>query len=134
MAALGELVAEGKVRYIGNANFTGWQIADAAHVARAAGAVPFISAQNHWSQVVSWGTRTDVPTAAQSGSPISNTQGSNTQSGPVSQVTAPVSDLTSAAQQVVEAPTAALPVQAPSLPTAPVDLPKVPVLPPPPLP
>jgi len=77
---------------------------------------------------------TKSASAAQSGSPISNTQGSNTQSGPVSQVTAPVSDLTSAAQQVVEAPTAALPVQAPSLPTAPVDLPKVPVLPPPPLP
>ena len=49
LAALGELVAEGKVRYLGNSNFTGWQIADAAHVARAAGAVPFISAQNHWS-------------------------------------------------------------------------------------
>ena len=49
LAALGELVAEGKVRYLGHSNFTGWQIADAAHVARAAGAVPFISAQNHWS-------------------------------------------------------------------------------------
>ena len=49
LAALGDLVAEGKVRYLGNSNFTGWQIADAAHVARAAGAVPFISAQNHWS-------------------------------------------------------------------------------------
>ena len=49
LAALGELVAEGKVRYLGNSNFTGWQIADAAHVARAAGAVPCISAQNHWS-------------------------------------------------------------------------------------
>ena len=49
LAALGELVGEGKVRYIGNSNFTGWQIADAAHIARAAGAVPFISAQNHWS-------------------------------------------------------------------------------------
>ena len=48
LAALAELVAEGKVRYIGNSNFTGWQIADAAHVAQA-GAVPFISAQNHWS-------------------------------------------------------------------------------------
>ena len=49
LAALGELVAEGKVRYLGNSNFTGWQIADAAHVARAAGTVPFVSAQNHWS-------------------------------------------------------------------------------------
>ena len=49
LAALGELVAEGKVRYLGNSNFTGWQIADAAHVARAAGTAPFVSAQNHWS-------------------------------------------------------------------------------------
>jgi aryl-alcohol dehydrogenase-like predicted oxidoreductase len=49
LAALSELVAEGKVRYIGHSNFTGWQIAEAAHTAREIGAVPFISAQNHWS-------------------------------------------------------------------------------------
>jgi aryl-alcohol dehydrogenase-like predicted oxidoreductase len=49
LAALTELVAEGKVRYLGNSNFAGWQIADAAHVARAAGAAPFVSAQNPWS-------------------------------------------------------------------------------------
>jgi aryl-alcohol dehydrogenase-like predicted oxidoreductase len=49
LAALTELVAEGMVRYLGNSNFTGWQIADAAHVARAAGTAPFVSAQNHWS-------------------------------------------------------------------------------------
>ena len=47
--ALTELVAEGKVRYIGHSNFSGWQIADAAHVARTAGTEAFISAQNHWS-------------------------------------------------------------------------------------
>jgi aryl-alcohol dehydrogenase-like predicted oxidoreductase len=49
LRALGELVAEGKVRYIGHSNLAGWQIADAAHVARAAGTEPFVSAQNHWS-------------------------------------------------------------------------------------
>jgi aryl-alcohol dehydrogenase-like predicted oxidoreductase len=49
LAALTELVADGKVRYLGHSNFTGWQIADAAHVARARGTAPFISAQNHWS-------------------------------------------------------------------------------------
>jgi aryl-alcohol dehydrogenase-like predicted oxidoreductase len=49
LAALTELVAEGKVRYLGHSNFAGWQIADAAHVASATGAVPFVSAQNHWS-------------------------------------------------------------------------------------
>ena len=49
LAALAELVREGKVRYIGHSNLTGWQIAEAAHVAREIGAVPFISAQNEWS-------------------------------------------------------------------------------------
>src|SRR5215467_6330333 len=49
LAALTELVAESKVRYIGHSNLIGWQIADAAHLARACGAVPFVSAQNHWS-------------------------------------------------------------------------------------
>ena len=49
LAALGELVRDGKVRYIGHSNFSGWQIADAARAAREAGLPPFISAQNHWS-------------------------------------------------------------------------------------
>jgi aryl-alcohol dehydrogenase-like predicted oxidoreductase len=49
IAALNELVDEGKIRYLGHSNFSGWQIADAAHLAAAAGQQPFISAQNHWS-------------------------------------------------------------------------------------
>jgi aryl-alcohol dehydrogenase-like predicted oxidoreductase len=49
LAALTELVDEGKVRYIGSSNFAGWQIADAAHVAAEGGYAPFISAQNHYS-------------------------------------------------------------------------------------
>ena len=49
LAALHELVAEGKVRYIGHSNFSGWQLADAAHLAARHGHTPFISAQNHWS-------------------------------------------------------------------------------------
>lgn len=49
LEALSELVREGKVRYIGHSNFAGWQIAEAAHVSREIGAVPFISAQNEWS-------------------------------------------------------------------------------------
>ena len=63
LAALGELVAEGKVRYLGHSNFTGWQIADAAHVARAAGLVPFVSAQNHWS-LLERGAEAEVVPAA----------------------------------------------------------------------
>jgi aryl-alcohol dehydrogenase-like predicted oxidoreductase len=49
LTALGELVTEGKVRYIGNSNFSGWQIAEAAAAARSLGVPAFISAQNHWS-------------------------------------------------------------------------------------
>jgi aryl-alcohol dehydrogenase-like predicted oxidoreductase len=49
IAALHELVAEGKVRYLGHSNFSGWQLADAAHLAAHNSRTPFISAQNHWS-------------------------------------------------------------------------------------
>jgi aryl-alcohol dehydrogenase-like predicted oxidoreductase len=49
LGALGELVAEGKVRYIGHSNFSGWQLANAAAVARERDTTPFISAQNQWS-------------------------------------------------------------------------------------
>ena len=47
--ALDELITEGKVRYAGHSNFSGWQLADAEHVARALGRNRFISAQNEWS-------------------------------------------------------------------------------------
>jgi aryl-alcohol dehydrogenase-like predicted oxidoreductase len=49
LTALGDLVAQGKVRYIGHSNFSGWRLADAACVARELGTTGFISAQNHWS-------------------------------------------------------------------------------------
>ncbi len=49
LAALGELVTAGKVRYLGNSNFSGWQIAEASAVAQRRGGPGFISAQNHWS-------------------------------------------------------------------------------------
>lgn len=51
LAALHELVVEGKVRYIGSSQFAGWQIADAARLAQSMGVTPFISAQNHWSML-----------------------------------------------------------------------------------
>ncbi|GID10254.1 aldo/keto reductase [Actinocatenispora rupis] len=63
LAALTELVAEGKVRYVGNSNFAGWQIAEAAHVARAGGYVPFVSAQNLWSLLDREAEREVVPAA-----------------------------------------------------------------------
>jgi aryl-alcohol dehydrogenase-like predicted oxidoreductase len=49
LAALDDLVRAGKVRYLGNSNFAGWQIADADWTARSAGRTPFISAQNQYS-------------------------------------------------------------------------------------
>jgi len=49
LAALSELVAEGKVRYIGSSQFAGWQVTDADWVARTAGLEHFISAQNKYS-------------------------------------------------------------------------------------
>ena len=63
LAALDELVTEGKVRYLGHSNFSGWQIADAAHVAQSAGRTPFISAQNHWSLLERDAEREVVPAA-----------------------------------------------------------------------
>lgn len=47
LRALDDLVTQGKVRYIGNSNFTGWQIADADWTA--AGGTRFVSAQNLYS-------------------------------------------------------------------------------------
>ena len=49
LRALDDLVSEGKVRYIGNSNFTGWQIADADWTAGRDHDVPFVSAQNEFS-------------------------------------------------------------------------------------
>jgi aryl-alcohol dehydrogenase-like predicted oxidoreductase len=52
LAALHELVVEGKVRYLGHSNFAGWQLAEADHLARDNGLTPFVSAQNNWSLLV----------------------------------------------------------------------------------
>jgi len=49
LSALDDLVRSGKVRYLGNSNFAGWQIADADWTARTNGWTPFISAQNQYS-------------------------------------------------------------------------------------
>jgi aryl-alcohol dehydrogenase-like predicted oxidoreductase len=49
LAALSELVAEGKVRYIGSSNLAGWQVVDADWIARTSGCEAFISAQNEYS-------------------------------------------------------------------------------------
>ena len=49
LRALDDLVRQGKIRYIGSSNFSGWQIAEADAIARNAGLTRFVSAQNEWS-------------------------------------------------------------------------------------
>ncbi|WP_194895599.1 aldo/keto reductase [Catenulispora pinisilvae] len=67
LAALDDLVGEGKVRYLGNSNFAGWQIAEAHYVAEQLNATPFISAQNHWSLLVRDAETEVVPAAERFG-------------------------------------------------------------------
>ncbi|HEV7564576.1 MAG TPA: aldo/keto reductase [Microbacteriaceae bacterium] len=49
LATLDDLIAEGKIRYIGHSNLAGWQIADAEYTATLHGHPKFISAQNEYS-------------------------------------------------------------------------------------
>lgn len=49
LSVLDDLVREGKVRYVGHSNLSGWEIADAAWTARSAGLVAPVSAQDHYS-------------------------------------------------------------------------------------
>jgi aryl-alcohol dehydrogenase-like predicted oxidoreductase len=49
LAALTEIVAEGKIRYIGSSNLAGWEVIDADWTARTSGFEAFISAQNEYS-------------------------------------------------------------------------------------
>ena len=78
IAALDELVTEGKVRYIGHSNLSGWQLADAAHTALAGGRTPFVSSQNRWSLLERDAERELVPAARHFGlgvlpySPLAN--------------------------------------------------------------
>lgn len=49
LAAMDDLVRAGKVRYVATSNFSGWQIADADHLARANGWSRPIASQSEWS-------------------------------------------------------------------------------------
>ena len=49
LRAMSELVTQGKVRYIGCSNFTGWQVADADWTAKSLGLNRFETAQNLYS-------------------------------------------------------------------------------------
>jgi aryl-alcohol dehydrogenase-like predicted oxidoreductase len=49
LEALSELVAEGKVRYIGCSNFAAWELVDAEWISQSGGLRRFVSAQNEYS-------------------------------------------------------------------------------------
>ncbi|GLY05821.1 aldo/keto reductase [Actinoplanes sp. NBRC 101535] len=64
LAALDDLVRSGKVRYLGNSNFSGWQIADADWTARTGSLTRFVSAQNQYS-LLQRGAETEVVPACE---------------------------------------------------------------------
>lgn len=59
LEALGDLVREGKVRYIGHSNFSGWQIAEAD--AAASRGIRFVSSQNQYSLLARAAEREVLP-------------------------------------------------------------------------
>jgi aryl-alcohol dehydrogenase-like predicted oxidoreductase len=61
LSALDDLVHEGKVRYVGSSNFTGWQVADAEWTARTRGLERFVSAQNEYNWLAREAERDLVP-------------------------------------------------------------------------
>jgi aryl-alcohol dehydrogenase-like predicted oxidoreductase len=67
LAALDELVTEGKVRYIGSSNFEGWRLVEAEWTARSAHRTRFVSAQNRYSLLERQVERELVPAAQRCG-------------------------------------------------------------------
>ena len=49
LAALDDLVRAGKVRYLGNSNFSAWQLADADWISRTRSLARYVSAQNQYN-------------------------------------------------------------------------------------
>ncbi|MBM7052311.1 MULTISPECIES: aldo/keto reductase [unclassified Rothia (in: high G+C Gram-positive bacteria)] len=49
LVALDTLIEQGKVRYIGNSNYAGWQIAHAQYIARELGTHRYIAVENHYN-------------------------------------------------------------------------------------
>jgi len=67
LAALTDLVRDGKVGYVGCSNFEGWRVADADWTARTAGLERFVSVQNRYSLLHRDAERDVVPAAEQLG-------------------------------------------------------------------
>lgn len=59
--ALDDLVREGKIRYYGHSNLSGWQIAEAEFISQRRNTGRFVSAQNHYSLMARAGEREVLP-------------------------------------------------------------------------
>ena len=64
LSAMDTLVQQGKVRYIGCSNFTGWMIADAHWLAKTRGYERFVTVQNEWS-LLTRGVENEVKAACE---------------------------------------------------------------------
>jgi aryl-alcohol dehydrogenase-like predicted oxidoreductase len=67
MAALHELVLEGKVRYLGCSNYAAWQIAESNWIAKHHGWTPFISSQPSYNMINRTVEREHIPACAHYG-------------------------------------------------------------------
>ncbi|MBK5288750.1 MAG: aldo/keto reductase [Acidimicrobiia bacterium] len=67
LSTLNDLVREGKVRYIGASNYTGWQLATALGVSRTHGWEPYVSIQPQYSLVTRDIERELIPLAEYAG-------------------------------------------------------------------
>lgn len=67
LSVLDDLITEGKVRYIGHSNLSGWQIAEADYEAVLGSHPRFISAQNEFSLIVRDAEREVLPAARRFG-------------------------------------------------------------------
>src|SRR5262245_31301850 len=67
LAALDDLVRQGKVRTVGCSNFSGAQLAEATAQARERRFVPFITAQNNWSLLNRGAERDVIPACERNG-------------------------------------------------------------------
>ena len=67
LRALDDLVTSGKVRYLGNSNYAGYQIANASWVAKVNSFAPYVSAQNQYSLLERNVEREVIPACEQFG-------------------------------------------------------------------
>ncbi|HEX5420972.1 MAG TPA: aldo/keto reductase [Gammaproteobacteria bacterium] len=63
VAALDDLVREGKILYAGCSNYAGWQLVESLWIAETRGCQPYISAQNHYNLLERGIERDLVPAA-----------------------------------------------------------------------